>query len=44
MFTKKIAVRIGALVLVAVTGSGLVALESAVAPDTAVADPRWPCC
>lgn len=31
MFTKKIAVRLGALVLVAVTGTGLVAVETGAA-------------
>ncbi len=44
MFTKKIAVRIGALVLVAVTGSGLVAIESGSTTGAVVADLNKPCC
>lgn len=45
MFTKKIAVRLGALVLVAVTGTGLVAVESGVAGGGSTgANVHLPCC
>lgn len=43
MFTKKIAVRLGALVLVAVTGTGLVAVETGAAGGSIGAD-RSVCC
>ncbi|WP_364515568.1 hypothetical protein [Nocardioides sp. LML1-1-1.1] len=44
MFTKKIAVRLGALVLVAVTGTGLVAVESGAAGGAVRANWGVPCC
>ena len=43
MFTKKIAVRLGALVLVAVTGTGLVTVEGGAVGGSVGAD-RSVCC